>query len=82
MVTFQCPAKGKRCSHHRKYNHFKVCTKRLGSVKEVQYTQREVAKNHDPQSAQMSTSDDDSEYCYSVKSDHFVGARARKHPIW
>ena len=52
--------------------------KRLGSVKEVQYTQCEVAKNHDPQSAQMSSSDDDSDYCYSVKSDYFVGACGEK----
>ena len=39
-----------------------VCRKRFESVKEVQYTQREEAKNHDPQSAHMSSSDDDSNY--------------------
>ena len=28
----------------------------------------------------MSSSDDDSDYCYSVKSDHFVGAIGKKTP--
>ena len=59
----QCLAKGKRCSHCRKNNHFKkLRLKRFESVKEVQYTQLEVAKNHDPQSADMSSSDEDSYY--------------------
>ena len=58
----------------------KICRNRFESVKEVQYTQREVAKSHDPQFAQMSSSDDDYNYCYSVKSDHFVGAIGKKTP--
>lgn len=83
----QCPAKGQRCNHCSKMNHFKkVCRKRLATVNEIQYGSRDDSSFRDgarkgaSAAACASSSEDDSDYAYTVQTDQFVGAIGKKTP--
>lgn len=74
--TGQCPAKGKQCNYCKKPNHFKsVCRsfKKRESVKEIKPERARQATN-------VSDSDDDSDYCYTIKSEQVIGTIGKKTP--
>ena len=70
----QCPAKGRRCNFCKKPNHFQqVCRKKLESVKEINPEGACAIQNR-------SSSDEDSDYCYSIKTKQHVGTIGKKTP--
>ena len=70
----QCPAKGRRCNFCKKQNLFQqVCRKKLESVKEINPEGACAIQNR-------SSSDEDSDYCDSIKTKQHVGTIGKKTP--